>query len=80
MIEPHTYGWVVQDNVRDPYNVVGYQLYPDTNGAESANHPRVDFVSNGFKWRNGSYDIDHSSATYLFLAFAESPFKTSNAR
>jgi hypothetical protein len=80
MIEPHTYGWVVEDSVRDPYNAAGYQLYPDTTGAESANHPRVDFVSNGFKWRDGSYDINHSSGTYLFLAFAESPFKYSNAR
>ena len=80
MIEPHNYGWVVEDIARDPYNVMGYQLYPDTNGAEAANHPRVDFVSNGFRWRDGSYDIDHASATYLFMAFAESPFKTSNGR
>ena len=80
MIEPHTYGWVVEDSVRDPYNAAGYQLYPNTNGVEGANHPRIDFVSNGFKWRDGSYDINHSSSTYLFIAFAESPFKYSNAR
>ena len=80
MIEPHNYGWVIEDIARDPYNVAGYQLYPNSNSAESANHPRIDFLSNGFKWRDGSYDINHSSATYLYIAFAESPFKTSNAR
>ena len=80
MIEPHTYGWVVEDSVRDPYNAAGYQLYPDTNGVEGVNHPRLDFISNGFKWYDASYDVNHSTSTYLFIAFAESPFKYSNAR
>jgi hypothetical protein len=80
MIEPHAYGWPIEDSARDPYNPAGYQLYAQSSGAEDANHPRLDFLSNGFKWYDASYNVNHSSATYLFLAFAESPFKYSNAR
>ena len=80
MIEPHTYDWLILDNKREAdYNVVSGKLYPDLNSAEGTG-TYLDFVSNGIKLRDNSYDINHSSATYLYMAFAETPFKTANAR
>ena len=59
-------------------------LWPDSNAAEgngtSAKGTGIDLLSNGFKFRGNSSDYNASGNTYLYLAFAESPFKTSNAR
>ena len=43
---------------------------------------RVDFTSNGFKQRSPSgYNSDNASGeTYIYFAWAEQPFKYSNAR
>jgi len=80
MLEPHTYDWLILDNKREAdHNVVSGKLYPDLNSAEDTG-TYLDFVSNGIKLRDNSYDINHSSATYLYMAFAETPFKTANAR
>ena len=40
----------------------------------------IDMVSNGIKIREGSSIFNHAGGSYLFIAFAESPFKTANAR
>jgi hypothetical protein len=40
----------------------------------------MDFVSNGFKVRNSGSYINTSGATFIFMAFAEAPFKFANAR
>jgi len=40
----------------------------------------MDFLSNGFKVRNANAYINTSGATYIYLAFAEAPFKFANAR
>ena len=49
------------------------------NNAEGATS-LIDFLANGFKMRNTDNDINNSSGTYMYLAFAETPFKTANAR
>jgi hypothetical protein len=72
--------WIIVDNKRDSYNIVTRKLNPNTNGAEITNHAIVDFVSNGFKIRDNSDKVNLLNSNYLYLAFAESPFKTSNAR
>ena len=41
---------------------------------------RNDLVSNGYKSRATSGNVNTNGGTYLYLAFAESPFKTANAR
>ena len=74
--------WDIVDSVRDPYNGVTQRLTPNgTAVEETANPPVVDFLSNGFKVRttSGSYN-NATSDTQLYIAFAESPFKTANAR
>jgi len=40
----------------------------------------LDFLSNGFKMRAGNAGDNASGGTYIFAAFAESPFKYSLAR
>tara|TARA_R110000822_G_scaffold11989_2_gene43294 strand:+ start:373 stop:3600 length:3228 start_codon:yes stop_codon:yes gene_type:complete len=39
-----------------------------------------DFLSNGFKPRDTTVTVNGSSGTYIYLAFAEQPFKYANAR
>ena len=40
----------------------------------------VDFLSSGFKFRVTANDQNGSGSSYIYLAFAEAPFKYSNAR
>jgi hypothetical protein len=54
-------------------------LSPDTGYAEEQDYD-VDFLSNGFKHRSSSSWTNGNGATYLCIAFAETPFKYSNAR
>ena len=72
--------WIIVDNKRDSYNILTRKLNPNTNGAEITNHAIVDFVSNGFKIRDNSDKVNLLNSNYFYLAFAESPFKYSNAR
>ena len=72
--------WNIIDSARVTYNVDNMGLYPNLTNAESANLG-LDLLSNGFKFRtDGTTNGNASGATYIFMAFAESPFKNSNAR
>jgi hypothetical protein len=74
--------WNVFDDARSPYNLVNDYIKANDAGAERVNHTtlNLDFTSNGFKIRGTNTGINTSGATYIFLAFAEQPFKHSNAR
>ena len=73
-------GWLMFTNTIDTYNVVGDYLLANSNAAEYA-ASYVDFLSNGFKVRiNGSGMNGSTSDTHIFMAWAETPFKTANAR
>jgi len=74
-----TNSWVIVDSERDTYNIVGQRLRADLSNAEDT-QDAVDFVSNGFKIRTGSASTWNDSETYIYCAWAESPFKYSNAR
>jgi len=39
-----------------------------------------DILSNGFKLRTDGNNFNASGGTYIYLAFAENPFKYANAR
>ena len=76
-----TSNWVIYDTSRDPYNVSIAALYANTSGAEvTVGSLDIDILSNGFKWREGGGQGNDSSVTYIYAAFAESPFKYANAR
>jgi hypothetical protein len=72
--------WLLLDSVRNTYNIVNKNLIADEAYSESTvgDTDRLDFVSNGFKLRQAGTTVNVGS--YIYLAIAESPFKTSNAR
>jgi len=74
--------WLIYDNKRDSYNQMQFPLFASLNNATyTSNLLHVDFLSNGFKIRNGTYgETNGSNQRHIFWAMAESPFKYSNAR
>ena len=75
-----TSAWTIQDSARDPENTVDKILYPNYSDAEFSGTDLMDFVSNGFKLRQAGTDRNASGGTYIYMAFAENPFKYANAR
>jgi hypothetical protein len=71
--------WVVVDNVRNTSNVMNNLLLPNTSGAEVA-ATYIDALSNGFKCRESFSSLNASGGTYIYMAFAQNPFKYSLAR
>jgi len=71
--------WTIIDTSRDTYNTCVDRLNPNTSAAESTGYNVCDILSNGFKLRSaiGDWNV---SATYIYAAFAENPFKYANAR
>jgi hypothetical protein len=73
--------WWVYDTARGTYNVVNMGLRPNLSNAEySSGGINIDILSNGFKIRDTGTDINTSSGTHIYAAFAESPFNYSRAR
>jgi len=75
--------WGINDIKRDINTEFGndLSLYANSSGAETSSASlNVDFLSNGFKLRSDNSSYNASGGTYIFLAFAESPFKYARAR
>ena len=74
--------WIVEDSAREPSNVANTALYPNFSTAEEVSTVNwgIDFLSNGFKIRSTDTDSNESGGTYIYMAFAENPFKYANAR
>jgi hypothetical protein len=73
--------WVALDTSRSTYNQVAAYLLPNLSNAEATAGNYIDILSNGFKIRDSGSDVNYSSgATYIYMAFAENPFKNANAR
>ena len=72
--------WILHDSKRDGFNVTNEILYPNTSEAETNNAVDIDILSNGFKLRSSGAAHNASGGTYIYLAFAESPFKNARAR
>ena len=72
--------WYIYDSSRDAYNAVTQSLYPNLSNAESNDGATYDFLSNGFKNRRAGVDQNASGGTYIYMAFAESPFKYARSR
>ena len=71
--------WVLQDVQRNPYNPVGIRLNADnTNDESTVGVQNIDILSNGFKIRNGSGGSNTSGHTYIYWAFAATPFASNN--
>ena len=70
--------WVIHDTSRNTYNVADSTLYPNYSNAEASADAPFDILSNGFKFRGTG--VNDSGETHIYMAFAESPFKSSLAR
>jgi hypothetical protein len=74
-----TGSWGMEDNERLGYNPNNRSLYANLANAEDTNSP-LDILSNGFKLRASDSTFNANGGTYIYMAFAESPFKNSLAR
>jgi len=73
--------WTIEDTSTNPYNVAINSLYSDTSAATNTTVMSLDFLSNGFKCRNVlANESNVSGSTYIYMAFAENPFRNSLAR
>ena len=71
--------WHMYDNKRDPINEADLTLFPNGNNAEGAGDD-LDFLSNGFKQRSTGAEANANGDSYVYMAFAKTPFKYANAR
>jgi len=74
--------WHLFDNKRSGYNEKNDFLLANLTDAEysGTTYPRFNLLSNGFKAINNSTNTNASGGTYIYMAFAEAPFKNALAR
>jgi hypothetical protein len=73
--------WQINDIKRNPENVTDALLFAEDSIAESASSSHdMDLLSNGFKHRNTEGELNGNGEKFIYLAFAESPFKYARAR
>ena len=71
--------WNMNDNKRDPFNVMSKRLYPSSANNEVTDASYyMDYLSNGFKIRSNSSSWNSSGNTMIYMAFAEAPLVGTN--
>jgi hypothetical protein len=73
------FDWYMFDSSRQTYNAIGNTLVADLSDAEFS-VTNLDFTSNGFKMRTSSSALNGNGSTYIYMAFAENPFRNALAR
>jgi hypothetical protein len=76
-------GWSITDTSRDTYNLTINKIEANSALSEAGNAGlyQFDVLSNGFKLRQGAgTGANNSGQTYIYMAFAENPFKNALAR
>ena len=69
----HTQSWMIKDAIRNPYNPVDNELYPDLNNGSSSSDD-LDFLHNGMKQKvAGGHN---SSYTYIYLSIGQPSLST----
>ena len=82
--------WAMYDSVRDVDNPTGSYVAANLSDQEftsATTYAPYDFVSNGFKLVRGNddvsstvtSDVNANGQTYIYMTFAEAPFKYANA-
>jgi hypothetical protein len=71
--------WFMDDSSRVGYNVITSDLLAEAANAEASYNGGIDFLSNGFK-QKATANGNVNGGTYIYMAFAENPFKYSSAR
>jgi len=75
--------WGMFDSSRDTYNANYKLILPNSSSAEDTGSASIvsnDFLSNGFKLRGNWTGFNQSNDNYVYMAFAENPFKNALAR
>ena len=72
--------WNIFDKDRDPDNIVTQILFPSESVVESTSSNGPEFLANGFQVRGNVGNWNHDGEKYIYMAFADQPFKYSNAR
>ena len=74
--------WNISDAERGDFNEIDEALYANNAQAEGWNGSldKIDYLSNGFKPRANNSQTNASGGTYIYLAFAEAPFRNARAR
>jgi hypothetical protein len=73
-----TGNWQIQDSKRDGFNE-NKRILANVNEAEKTSQ-MWDQLSNGFKIRVTSGDVNGSGNSYIYMAFAEAPFVTAGTK
>jgi hypothetical protein len=81
------YDWIIHDTARSTYNLSDTQLIANSSVSENQDSSGAstagvgwDILSNGFKIRTSTAGRNQSGQTYIYCAWAESPFNYSRAR
>lgn len=75
--------WWIIDTSRSPFNLCKNNLAANSSGLEQdgvASNRTLDILSNGFKLRDIDAGFNYATYSYIYAAFAESPFKYARAR
>lgn len=81
-----TANWLILDTTRNPSNETNNKLAPNLTTAENSgtigtsSQNNYDLLSNGFKARTTNGSSNENGTTFIYIAFAENPFKYANAR
>ena len=74
-------GWVMFNTSNLKYNLTNADVEANDTRAEVSGSDRgMDWLSNGFKLRSDFGSRNASGTTYIYMAFASSPFQYSLAR
>ncbi len=75
-----TTNWNMFDNKRSAFNVADETLWSNTTGTESSigTSYGIDILSNGFKAKTVSSQVNNNNTVHIFMAFAEAPLVGSN--
>ncbi len=72
--------WQIKDTARNTSNLADLTLFANLSNAEYTAFYFYDLLSNGFKVRGSDAELNASGGNYIYMAFAENPFKNSLAR
>ena len=76
--------WNSWDAARNTYNWTSQDLRPNSAAAEFNGYTNtggaINILSNGFQIVKSDGDVNNSGTTFIYIAFAENPFKYALAR
>ena len=75
-----TTNWNMFDNKRSAFNVADETFWSNSTGSESSigTSYGIDILSNGFKAKTVSSQVNNNNTVHIFMAFAEAPLVGSN--